>query len=777
MALTVSSSGVSASTGAPSAYGPKLPGTGFDSKPPLAIVSGIFKFLKSLGLRSIGLSIACVPFHGGWALVAWKPTLSLTEQIGLEFDRICAEIEAEENVRSGFLEILEIVDETELEVSKVFVGPQIELFLGEETLEDGAEQVEEVPRGVPMVMVEDDGSSVEIISTREIIPDQAEGTEKASVPVSSSDDRSGAEPDPMDVDARTGEVPVQTGFELGRGDSVDRTGEVPVQEVVGTGTRQEPVPAEVEQYSGGALEMDSGLGALRIEDFPGDEFEKVRELSPEGSTETPLAPSSEQPAESPSSGEPRKKRIKTLAGRTDLPWVRKLQALRAKTSSSAPKSPPAQPSRKSHRLMAQEIRARAHGQKTPVIDLIQSSSEGSPVKVPVSQPDQPAETPVQKSEQASTESSPHKSPSSKPVPKRKAVDLTPASHSTEPFAKKPNAAITPSPKLEKFQKRGVVRGKVVKVQYFQDQGLEVFLNKLKAQGWLDLFTNTQLVCSPPDLAEFYANVTLHGEVITSTVNGVLVEVNAQALGVILGVPSTSFDLYLKEDRSLLSRERLVELSRRLSQQPGLTSPQSVKKGDMLPLHQLLFWFIIKNVIPRAQGRNQADAMDQCLIDLMDKEQQINLPAFMINHIMRIATTTRAHDLGYGFLLTKVFQHFGIELRQKVKAQAIDEVGSSTIMGCGYTLLQPGDRRTAQGAQPSAAPAPAHGEEQGAQVPTVGGSVPAPLLVPPITMPDQGLRDDLSVLQREFQEEKELNAKRHADLLALLQALIPKPPAP
>ena len=53
---------------------------------------------------------------------------------------------------------------------------------------------------------------------------------------------------------------------------------------------------------------------------------------------------------------------------------------------------------------------------------------------------------------------------------------------------------------------------------------------------------------------------------------------------------------------------------------------------MQPIHQLLFWFIIKNVIPRAQGRNQADTMDQALIDLMDRGEQINLPAFMISHI-------------------------------------------------------------------------------------------------------------------------------------------------
>jgi len=86
---------------------------------------------------------------------------------------------------------------------------------------------------------------------------------------------------------------------------------------------------------------------------------------------------------------------------------------------------------------------------------------------------------------------------------------------------------------------------------------------------------------------------------------------------------------------------------------------------MTSLHQLLLWFIIKNVIPRGQGRNLADAMDRCFIDLMDREEQINLPAIMIRHIVRIANTTREHELGYGFLLTRVFEHFGVALKQKV----------------------------------------------------------------------------------------------------------------
>jgi len=46
----------------------------------------------------------------------------------------------------------------------------------------------------------------------------------------------------------------------------------------------------------------------------------------------------------------------------------------------------------------------------------------------------------------------------------------------------------------------------MKVQYFEEQSLGVLLEKLRAQDWLELFTNTQLGCSVPDLAEFYLTV-------------------------------------------------------------------------------------------------------------------------------------------------------------------------------------------------------------------------------------------------------------------------------
>jgi len=93
----------------------------------------------------------------------------------------------------------------------------------------------------------------------------------------------------------------------------------------------------------------------------------------------------------------------------------------------------------------------------------------------------------------------------------------------------------------------------------------VFLDKLKAQGWFELFTNTPLGCSQPNVAKFYANVFISKGVLTSTVNEVLIEVDFGALGVILGVPATGFDLYVPGDKSLLGKARLLELAQHLSQ--------------------------------------------------------------------------------------------------------------------------------------------------------------------------------------------------------------------
>ena len=130
--LALQSRRFSANSGARLAFGPDLPGTGFETLPPLTISTGLFRFLKCLGLNSVSLSLDRVPFHGGWELVEWKLFMSVSERIEMEFDLLFAEIEEDERVELGYLEVLEICDEVEVEEPYELVGPQIELDLGEE---------------------------------------------------------------------------------------------------------------------------------------------------------------------------------------------------------------------------------------------------------------------------------------------------------------------------------------------------------------------------------------------------------------------------------------------------------------------------------------------------------------------------------------------------------------------------------------------------------------------------------------------------------------------
>ena len=72
-------------------------------------------------------------------------------------------------------------------------------------------------------------------------------------------------------------------------------------------------------------------------------------------------------------------------------------------------------------------------------------------------------------------------------------------------------------------------------------------------------------CSQLDLAEFYTNVSSTIGRVTSKVNGVHIEFDAQTLGDILGVPADGFDLYVWEDKSSLGKAKLLDLAQRLTQ--------------------------------------------------------------------------------------------------------------------------------------------------------------------------------------------------------------------
>jgi len=130
----------------------------------------------------------------------------------------------------------------------------------------------------------------------------------------------------------------------------------------------------------------------------------------------------------------------------------------------------------------------------------------------------------------------------------------------EPKKKKVSKNMTPVEKYEHFLQKTVVRGKMVKVAYFQEHKPRVLLEKLEAQGWLDLFTNTKRGCSVLELAKFCANCVVTKRVVISTINGYKLCFDASDLGELLGVLPEGFDVYVSKDKSVLGDERVLELT-------------------------------------------------------------------------------------------------------------------------------------------------------------------------------------------------------------------------
>jgi len=85
---------------------------------------------------------------------------------------------------------------------------------------------------------------------------------------------------------------------------------------------------------------------------------------------------------------------------------------------------------------------------------------------------------------------------------------------------------------------------------------------------------------------------------------------------------------------------------------------------------------------------------------------------------------------------------GVELRKKVKAHIIDEVGSSTFMGCGFALIKEVDSGFEQGVQTPAPPVPSSG-----------------LFIASLHQKQQRIEADFTTL-------KELRTKCHEDLFSL-----------
>jgi len=193
-----------------------------------------------------------------------------------------------------------------------------------------------------------------------------------------------------------------------------------------------------------------------IPDHPGDSFEKVGDIDLTEEEQTPTEPVSSTPSTGNLTGEePRKKRVKTTAGRFDLPFVRKFFGLTSKSSPSPPKQPSAQPTRKSSRLASQSTFKPIQSSKDEpiVIEDIDSSAESTPAKgskTASTEQGSPLISPTKRSlkGKATARKSTSQTPKSNPLTSSKQDQ--PANSPQEPQAKRVKTASAPPSNLKKI---------------------------------------------------------------------------------------------------------------------------------------------------------------------------------------------------------------------------------------------------------------------------------------------------------------------------------------
>jgi len=174
--------------------------------------------------------------------------------------------------------------------------------------------------------------------------------------------------------------------------------------------------------------------------------------------------------------------------RFDLPLVRKFLGLKSKSFSAQPKKsltkPSVQPTRKSFRLASQSTfkPVKSSTDKPIIVKDVDSLAESIPAKgseTASTEQGSPLITPTKPSLQRklTARKSTSQTPTSTPLTSSKQDQ--PTNSPEEPKAKRVKTTSAPPPNLRKFLQQSVVRGKILKIAYFQEQGLEVFLDKLR----------------------------------------------------------------------------------------------------------------------------------------------------------------------------------------------------------------------------------------------------------------------------------------------------------
>ncbi|GAB2292748.1 hypothetical protein Dimus_026984, partial [Dionaea muscipula] len=220
---------------------------------------------------------------------------------------------------------------------------------------------------------------------------------------------------------------------------------------------------------------------------------------------------------------------------------------------------------------------------------------------------------------------------------------------------------------EIIMKKRVIRGKIIRENWMNDNGLSDMMNLIKRQKWERLFRRRELMHTAA-CKEFYANLTMFHykkkKVARSRVRGVEIEFDSMRLASILGVPgNTGIYEYVKEMWEESKFIKPLEIIRKFANDELINEARRVKSTEMKPFQRFLHFLVMKTIIPLFGKRDTTNFMDLTYMDHLSMRRLVNLPRVMMRH-MSYVISVKDHELPYGDWMTMVFEAFDVPLIDK-----------------------------------------------------------------------------------------------------------------
>ncbi|GAB2296118.1 hypothetical protein Dimus_030252 [Dionaea muscipula] len=159
--------------------------------------------------------------------------------------------------------------------------------------------------------------------------------------------------------------------------------------------------------------------------------------------------------------------------------------------------------------------------------------------------------------------------------------------------------------IDLIWRKRVIRSKIVRERWMNDNGLSNVMELIKRQKWENLFKRRELVHIDA-VKEFYAKMSVihlkKRDVMKSKVRGVDMEFDHEKLATILGVPGKNgICEYIKDVWEESKYTKPLEIIRRFANDGNLTAARRVKSGELKPFQRFVHFLVMKNVVPRENG--------------------------------------------------------------------------------------------------------------------------------------------------------------------------------